>query len=77
MRNSIIIFFIVLFIFINCGDEIKNQEIDDKSHCEIALDYISKCIGSKVPRLKSCDEGFAIEIVNTPCNELSKIIFDK
>lgn len=77
MRNSIIIFFVVLFIFINCGDEIKKKEIDTRSHCEIALDYINKCIGAEVPRLRHCDEGVAIEIVNTPCSELSKVIFDK
>ena len=77
MRNSIIILFVVLFIFTNCGDEIKKQEFDSRSHCEIALDYINKCIGAKVPKLKSCDEGVAIEIVNTPCSELSKVIFDR
>ena len=77
MRNSIIILFVVLFIFTNCGDEIKKQEFNSRNHCEIALDYINKCIGTKVPKLKSCDEGVAIEIVNTPCSELSKVIFDK
>ena len=77
MRNSIIIFSVVLFIFINCGEEIKKKETDSRSHCEIALDYINKCIGTEVPRLKHCDEGVAIEIVNTPCSELSKVIFDK
>lgn len=77
MKNSIIVFFIVLFIFINCGDEIKKEKIDRRSHCEIALDYINKCIGVEVPRLRRCDESIAIEIVNTPCKEISKVIFDK
>ena len=48
-----------------------------KNPCDIALDYINECIGAKVPNLKQCDEGVAIEIVNTPCSELSKVIFDK
>lgn len=77
MKNLILISIFLVVIFFNCGDEIKNQDLDLKNPCEIALDYINKCIGAKVPKLKSCDEGVAIEIVNTPCSELSKVIFDR
>ena len=77
MKNLILISIFLVIVFFNCGDEIKKQEVDTRSHCEIALDYINKCIGAEVPRLKHCDEGVAIEIVNTPCSELSKVIFDK
>ena len=77
MKKTITITTLLIILLFNCGDEIKNQEIDTRSHCEIALDYINKCIGAEVPRLKHCDEGVAIEIVNTPCSELSKVIFDK
>ena len=77
MKKTIIITTLLIILLFNCGDEIKKQEVDTRSHCEIALDYINKCIGVEVPRLKHCDEGVAIEIVNTPCSELSKVIFDK
>ena len=77
MKNLILLSIILVTVFFNCGDEIEKQEFDSRSHCEIARDYINKCIGAKVPKLESCDEGVAIEIVNTPCSELSKVIFDK
>lgn len=77
MKNIILLGSIVLFIFVNCGEDIDVVEEVSKNPCEIALDYIEQCIGEKVPRLKQCDEGVAIEIINTPCNEISKVIFDK
>lgn len=77
MKNIILLGSVVLFIFVNCGEDISSDEVVYKNPCDIALDYINECIGAKVPDLKQCDEGVAIEIVNTPCNKISKVIFDK
>ena len=76
MKKALFLFTFLVIIFFNCGENITEKKLDPRSHCEIALDYINECIGAKVPELRSCDEGVAIEIVNTPCSELKKVIFD-
>ena len=76
MKKALFLFTFLAIIFFNCGEDVAEKKLDSRSHCEIALDYISECIGAKVPEIKSCDEGVAIEIVNTPCSELKKVIFD-
>lgn len=76
MKKALFLFTFLVIITFNCGEEIKEKNLEPKSHCEIALEYINECIDAKVPQLKSCDESVAIEIVNTPCSELKSVIFD-
>tara|TARA_B100000674_G_C37836804_1_gene913260 strand:- start:158 stop:385 length:228 start_codon:yes stop_codon:yes gene_type:complete len=75
MKFTCLLYFIFLVLFYSCNDieEKIDYEVD---YCEEARIYIGDCIEATLPKLNSCDELFAKEVLNQNCENVVDFIFN-